>query len=124
MAKILAVDDQRTIRELVTVILGGHGHEVDTAENGMAGLVKVKKNHYDLIISDVNMPRMDGISFVGKVRTFDHCKYIPILMLTTESSENIKLQAKESGASGWLTKPFDSRRLASATRKLLAKAQT
>ncbi|NQZ06174.1 MAG: response regulator [Algicola sp.] len=124
MAKILAVDDQRTIRELVSVVLKAQGHQIDTAEDGLKALQLAKENKYDLIISDVNMPNMNGISFVGKVRKLLHLKYVPILMLTTESSDGIKASARNSGASGWLTKPFDSRRLSGAVKKMLAKQES
>lgn len=122
MARILAVDDQLTIRELVSAVLTPHGHDVDTAEDGMAALKRVENNHYDLIISDVNMPNMNGISLVGKIRQINQFKYTPILMLTTESGNDIKSTARSIGASGWLTKPFDSNRLSGAVKKLLARA--
>jgi len=122
MAKILAVDDQLTIRELVAAVLRPQGHEVDTAVDGAAALKIVADQHYDLIISDVNMPNMNGISLVGKIRELSHLKYVPILMLTTESGNDIKSTARSIGASGWLTKPFDSNRLCGAVKKLLARA--
>ena len=122
MAKILAVDDQLTIRELITAILTPHGHVVHTAEDGVKGLKLAHDNQYDLVISDVNMPNMNGISFIGKLRELPNHKYAPILMLTTEQGEDIKASARNSGASGWLTKPFDSHRLGGAVKKLLARA--
>lgn len=124
MAKILAVDDQLTIRELLHVILTNHGHEVVLAEDGIDGLAKAKNQYFDLIISDINMPKMDGISLVAKVRQLEHLKYVPILMLTTESSADKKTNARVMGASGWLTKPFDSNRLSGAVKKLLAKVNS
>ena len=122
MARILAVDDQLTIRELVAAVLRPHGHEVDTAEDGMAALKRVENTQYDLVISDVNMPNLNGISLVGKIRQLSHMKYVPILMLTTESGNDIKTTARSIGASGWLTKPFDSQRLSGAVKKLLARS--
>ncbi len=124
MARILAVDDQRTIRELVCVVLKAKGHQIDTAEDGVKALKMAKDNKYDLIISDVNMPNMNGISLVSKVRDLPHLKYVPILMLTTESCDAIKATARNSGASGWLTKPFDSHRLSGAVKKMLAKNES
>lgn len=122
MAKILTVDDQLTIRELVSAVLVNQGHEVDTAEDGMAALKLLESSHdYDLIISDVNMPNLNGISLVSKIRQIDDLKYVPILMLTTESGQDIKNTARTCGASGWLTKPFDSHRLSGAVKKLLAR---
>lgn len=123
MAKILAVDDQLTIRELVSAVLSPKGHSVDTAEDGVKALKLATDNRYDLVISDVNMPNMNGISFVGKARKIPHMKYVPILMLTTEQGSDIKSAARNVGASGWLTKPFDSHRLSNAVKKLLAKSE-
>lgn len=122
MARILAIDDQLTIRELVSAILKPHGHQVDTAEDGLKALKLAGGNQYDLVISDVNMPNMNGIAFVGKVRHFPHMKYVPILMLTTERGDDVKATARNMGATGWLTKPFDSHRLSNAVKKLLAKS--
>ena len=123
MAKILAVDDQLTIRELVSAVLLNQGHQVDTAEDGAVALKMLEDSaDYDLIISDVNMPNMNGISLIGKIRQIEGLKYVPILMLTTESGQEIKSTARVSGASGWLTKPFDSSRLSGAVKKLLARA--
>lgn len=121
MAKILAVDDQLTIRELVSAILAPHGHSVDTAEDGAKALKMVASNQYDLVISDVNMPNMNGIRFVDEARQLPHMKYVPILMLTTERGDDVKSTARSAGASGWLTKPFDSHRLSRAVKKLLSK---
>ena len=122
MAKILTVDDQLTIRELVSAVLVNQGHEVDTAEDGVAALKLLDAvQDYDLIISDVNMPNLNGISLVSKIRQTEGLKYVPILMLTTESGQDIKNTARTCGASGWLTKPFDSRRLSGAVKKLLAR---
>lgn len=124
MAKILAVDDQLTIRELVSAVLKPKGHTVETAEDGLKALKMAGNNSYDLIITDVNMPNMNGIAFVGKVRELSHMKYTPILMLTTESGSDIKATARNMGASGWLTKPFDAHRLSNAVKKLLAKQES
>lgn len=123
MAKILAVDDQLTIRELVTVILGGHDHIIHTADDGLMGLKMAQEGNYDLVITDVHMPKMDGIQFVAKVRQLPQYKYTPILMLTTDNSEERKANARIMGASGWLTKPFDPRRLTGAVNKLLARGE-
>jgi two-component system chemotaxis response regulator CheY len=124
MAKILAVDDQLTIRELVSVILKSQGHIVHTATNGIEGLQQAQDGGYDLVITDVHMPKMDGIEFVAKIRQYPDYKYTPILMLTTDNSSERKANARMMGASGWLTKPFDSTRLSSAVKKLLAKTQS
>ena len=75
MAKILAVDDQLTIRELISVILQGRGHSITTAEDGLTALEKVRNEHFDLVITDINMPKMDGYAFVAKVRQIPEYKY-------------------------------------------------
>ncbi|AWB68198.1 response regulator [Saccharobesus litoralis] len=121
MAKILAVDDQLVMRQMVSVVLEKAGHTVTTAEDGVQGLAAARKEHFDLIISDVNMPNMGGISFVGKIKRMEAYQYVPILMLTTESSQYRKDKARQSGASGWLTKPFDPPRLENAVNRLISK---
>lgn len=119
MATILAVDDQMTMRQMVSTVLSSQGHVVVTAEDGVEGLKVAREQVFDLVISDVNMPNMGGISLVSKIRRIEEYKYTPILMLTTESSQYRKDKAKQSGASGWLTKPFDPDRLNNAVNKLL-----
>ncbi|NTS77979.1 response regulator [Catenovulum sp. SM1970] len=121
MANILAIDDQLVMRQMVSVVLEKAGHQVTTAEDGVKALEKIRGNPcaFDLVISDVNMPNMSGISLVAKIRRLQEYKFIPILMLTTESSQYRKDKAKASGASGWLTKPFDPPRLTNAVNKLI-----
>lgn len=121
MATILAVDDQLVMRQMVSVVLDKEGHKVVTAEDGVDAMEKVRKHQFDLIISDVNMPNMGGISLISKVRRIEEYKFTPILMLTTESSGYKKDKARQSGASGWLTKPFDPPRLVNAVNKLISK---
>ncbi len=106
MAIILAVDDSETIRELVSVTLKRSGHDVVTAKDGNDGLQKAKGGRFDLILSDINMPGMDGFEMIRQIRTLPSHKYTPILTLTTESSADKKQKGKEVGASGWIVKPF------------------
>jgi two-component system chemotaxis response regulator CheY len=121
MANILAVDDQRVMREMVKMVIEQMGHTITVAVDGVDALEKIREESFDLIISDLNMPNMGGISLVSKIKRLDEYKFTPILMLTTESSSYKKEKAKGLGASGWLTKPFDPARLQKAVEKLLSK---
>ncbi|HYK79190.1 MAG TPA: response regulator [Micropepsaceae bacterium] len=117
---ILTVDDSATIRELLLSELAGLGHRVTQAEDGINGLEKLALEPHDLIITDITMPRMDGIGFIQNVRRDERYKSIPILVLTTESDPTVKDRAKQAGATGWIVKPFDPRKLAEAIRKVTA----
>jgi len=119
MAKILTVDDSRVIRDLVEAVLIENGHEVVTADDGVEGLNAVRAQQFDMILSDINMPNMTGISMVSKVRRIAGYEHTPIIMLTTESSDFKKDKAKKMGATGWLQKPFDPERLMKAVNKLV-----
>ena len=119
MATIMAVDDAYSMRGLVQGILEGEGYDVVTAEDGVEALKLARKQHIDMAVVDVHMPNMNGISLVSKLRRLAEYKTMPILMLTTESSEYRKNKARELGASGWLTKPFDPPRLIKAVNKLM-----
>ena len=117
---ILTVDDSATIRELLLSELSGLGYRVTQAEDGINGLEMLSLEPPDLIITDITMPRMDGIRFIQSVRGDERYKATPILVLTTESDPDIKDRAKRAGATGWIVKPFDPRKLAEAIRKVTA----
>ena len=119
MAKILTVDDSKVIRDLVEAVLIESGHEVVTADDGVEGLNATRAEQFDMILSDINMPNMTGISMVSKIRRLEGYEYTPIIMLTTESSDFKKEKAKKTGATGWLQKPFDPDRLMKAVNKLV-----
>jgi len=119
MALILTVDDSKVIRDLVAAVLIENGHEVVTANDGIEGLDASRNQQFDMILSDINMPNMTGISMVSKVRRLAGYEYVPIVMLTTESSDFKKSKAKNMGATGWLQKPFDPERLMKAVNKLI-----
>jgi len=108
------------VRELLLSELAGLGHRVTQAEDGINGLEKLALEPPDLIITDITMPRMDGIGFIQNVRRDERYKSIPILVLTTESDPTVKDRAKQAGATGWIVKPFDPRKLAEAIRKVTA----
>lgn len=119
MAKILTADDAKSIRDLIAAVLVENGHEVVTANDGVEGLAACRNEQFDLILSDINMPNMTGISMVSKIRRLSGYEHTPIIMLTTENSDFMKSKAKNMGASGWLQKPFDPERLMKAVNKLV-----
>ena len=119
MAKILAVDDSASMRQMVSFTLKGAGHDVLEAADGMEALNLAQKGGVDLVISDVNMPNMDGITLIAELRKLDSYKFTPILMLTTESSGDKKSEGKAAGATGWIVKPFNPDQLISTIKKVL-----
>ena len=117
--KILIVDDSESIREVVCFTLEKVGHEVQRAIDGRDALNYINKTDYDLIITDLHMPEMNGIELIREIRKIDRFKRIPILFLTTESQRERKLEAKEAGATGWIIKPFVPAKLIAALNKVL-----
>ncbi|MER0238494.1 response regulator [Fulvimarina sp. MAC8] len=120
MKMILTIDDSRTMREMLRRTLQEAGFEVKQAEDGVDGLEKLAEERPDVIITDVNMPRMDGLTFIENVRLNDTYRGIPILVLTTESDAEKKARAKNAGATGWIVKPFDPPKLVSAINRVAA----
>jgi len=119
MAKILAVDDSASLRQMVSFTLKEAGHEVVEAADGVEALELARSAPADLVISDVNMPRMDGISLVRELRWLPEYKFTPILLLTTETSDAKKQEGKAAGATGWLVKPFDPEALLTTIKRVL-----
>ena len=120
MAKmILAVDDSASIRQMVVFTLKSAGYEVTEAVDGQDGLDKAKAKAYSLVLSDQNMPRMDGLTLIKALRALPQYKSVPILMLTTESSDAMKQQGRAVGATGWLVKPFDPQKLVEVVKKVI-----
>ena len=117
----LIVDDSATMREMVSYTLKQAGFEPLTGSNGQEALDKLTGQQMDLIITDLNMPVMDGLSFIKAVRTRDEYKFVPILMLTTESQVEMKAQGKAAGATGWLVKPFNPEMLLQVIGKVVPK---
>jgi len=115
---VLAVDDSQTIRDMVTMALNGAGFKTTTANDGVHGLEVLSDMEPDVIITDINMPRMDGFGFIDGVRKKSKYKGIPILVLTTENSNEMKLRAREAGATGWIVKPFEPQQLVNALHKV------
>ncbi len=119
MANILAVDDSSSMRQMVSFTLKGAGHNVVEAVDGQDALNKAKSQQFDLIVTDVNMPVMDGIEFIRNLRGESNYKFTPMLMLTTESSADKKGAGKAAGATGWIVKPFNPDQLLSTVNKVL-----
>jgi two-component system chemotaxis response regulator CheY len=121
MATILAVDDMLSMRNLVKSVLEKRGHTVVTQDDGVSALEYAKINNVDLVISDINMPQMNGFSLVDALRKLDGYRRTPILMLTTEDADDKKNQARAAGANGWIQKPFNPERLINAVSKTLTR---
>jgi len=115
---VITVDDSMSIRETVKMILVSAGYQVLTAEDGVKGLQVCQQQKADLILSDLNMPNMDGITLIGKLRALPQYRFTPILMLTTESQEEKKVAGKKAGATGWIVKPFDPARILAVVQKV------
>ena len=119
MAKtILIVDDSASLRQIVSIALKGGGYDVVEAVDGKDGLAKLDGRKVHLIISDVNMPNMDGIAFVKAVKQHPTYKFTPIIMLTTESQEAKKMEGQAAGAKAWVVKPFKPEQMLAAVSKL------
>ncbi|WP_124949230.1 response regulator [Sulfuriferula thiophila] len=120
MAKtILAVDDSGSLRQMVSFSLKAAGYDVTEAVDGQDGLNKAKQQTFDLVLTDQNMPRMDGLTLIKMLRGMSNYQKVPILMLTTESSDEMKSQGRAAGATGWLVKPFDPQRLTDVVKKVI-----
>ncbi len=120
MAKmIMTADDSASIRQMVSFTLSQAGYEVITAEDGKDALNKLNESTANMLITDLNMPNMDGIELIKQVRSNQAYKFMPIIMLTTESQDSKKQEAKKAGASGWIVKPFKPDQLVGVVKKVL-----
>lgn len=120
MAKtVLIVDDSASIRQVVSIALKGAGYEVIEAKDGQDALSKLNGQRVHLMISDVNMPVMDGITFVKQVKARPEYKFTPVIMLTTESAEGKKAEGQAAGAKAWVVKPFQPQQMLAAVSKLI-----
>jgi len=118
--RILAVDDSKTMRDMVSFTLKGAGYEVLVADDGVNAITALKDEDVDLIITDINMPNMNGIELVQKLRDNPKFRATPILILTTESDDGIKQQGRAAGATGWIVKPFVPEKLLKVVGKVCA----
>jgi len=119
MKTILALDDSASLRQMVKLTLMSAGYNIVEAADGLEGLAKAKTNSVDMVVTDLNMPNMNGLAFIRALRQMPAYKGIPIVFLTTESDANLKQEAKSAGATGWITKPFKPEQLTSVVKKLL-----
>ncbi len=115
----LIVDDSISIRQMVSFTLREGGFAVVEANNGQEGLERLDQGKFDVIITDLNMPIMDGITFIRQLRTRPASKYTPVLMLTTESQDTRKQEGRAAGATGWIVKPFNPEKLLNVIAKVL-----
>ena len=117
--RILAVDDSASMRQMVAFALTSAGFDVVEAEDGVVALEKAKKEKFNAVVADVNMPNMDGITLIRHLRPLPDYRFTPLLMLTTEAGLDKKQEGKAAGATGWLVKPFNPEQLVATLRKVL-----
>ena len=124
MKTILTVDDSPSIRQMLAYVLTSNGYHVIEAEDGEQGLAFAKANQADLVLTDQNMPKMDGLALIKALRSLPNYRKVPIMMLTTESSQALKQQGRDAGATGWMVKPFDPDKLLEMLRRAFAQNAT
>ena len=117
--KVLVIDDSATMRQMIKMTLDRAGYEVGEAEDGEKGLRKASMHVFDLVLSDVNMPVMNGFELIRKLRVIPDYKFTPIILITTESNAEKKQEGKAAGATGWIVKPFDQQQLIAVVAKVL-----
>lgn len=118
MINVLAIDDSLTIREMVREALSSAGFAVTTANDGQHGVAEFEKDQFDAVITDINMPRMDGFGVIEAIRGGGLNPRVPILVLTTESGPALKERARKAGATGWIVKPFEDEGLINVLRRV------
>jgi two-component system chemotaxis response regulator CheY len=116
---VMTVDDSASLRQMIAVVLRGGGYEVVEAMDGMDALSKLNGLELDLFLTDVNMPNMDGLELTRQLRAMPQYKFIPIVLLTTESNADKKAQGKAAGATAWIVKPFDPDQLLAVVKKVM-----
>lgn len=116
---ILSVDDSASVRQMVKLTLTGAGYQVIQANDGAEGLALAKGSAVDMVVTDLNMPVMNGLAMIRELRKLPSYVGVPILFLTTESDAEMKKEAKAAGATGWITKPFQQEQLLSVVKKVL-----
>ena len=122
MKTVLAVDDSRSLRQMVVFSLKTAGYQIIEAEDGVDALALAEKQVFDVVLTDQNMPRMDGLTLIQKLRALPTYEKTPILMLTTEAGDEMKAKGRAVGATGWLVKPFDPERLIAVVNKVTHQA--
>jgi two-component system chemotaxis response regulator CheY len=119
MKTIMAIDDSASLRQMVSVVLRGGGYQVVESVDGMDALSKLKGQELHLFLTDVNMPKMDGFEFTRRVRAMPQYKFVPVVLLTTESTAEKKQQGKTAGATAWIVKPFNPDQLLAVVKKVI-----
>ena len=116
---IMTVDDSTSVRQMVSFTLKDASYEVIEAIDGKDALSKLEKHPVNMVITDLNMPNLDGIALIKQIRANASYRFIPIIMLTTESQESRKIEGKQAGATGWIIKPFKPEQLVAVVKKVL-----
>ena len=116
--RVLAIDDSRTIRTMVQKVMEDAGFECALADDGVQGVARFQENPPDVVITDINMPHLDGYGVISAIRGGEVHRNVPILVLTTESAPHLKAKAREAGATGWIVKPFDDAAIVSVVRRV------
>ncbi len=119
MKTVLTVDDSASVRQMVRLTLSGAGYQVKEAGDGAEGLRQAQATPMNMVVTDLNMPVMDGMTFIRELRKLPAYKGVPIIFLTTESDAARKMEAKQAGATGWITKPFEQAQLLAIVKKVL-----
>jgi two-component system chemotaxis response regulator CheY len=119
MKTIMTVDDSASMRQMVGLVLRGAGYAVVEAADGADGLSKLEGQDLGLVLSDINMPNMDGLEFTRQLRAMPQYKFVPIVLLTTESHPEKKQEGKAAGATAWIVKPFDPEQLLTVVKKVM-----
>ena len=119
MSTILTVDDSPSMRQMVAFTLSQRGHQIIEACDGREALTKLSEQVVNMIITDLNMPNINGIELIRQARTLPQCRFIPIVMLTTESQPEKKMEGRAAGATGWIVKPFTREQLNAVVDKVL-----
>lgn len=119
MKTVMTVDDSASIRQMVSLVLRGAGYEVVEAVDGKDALSKLGNREMHLFLSDINMPNMDGLEFTRRLRALPEYKFVPIVLLTTESHPEKKQEGKAAGATAWIVKPFDPDQLLAVVKKVV-----
>jgi two-component system chemotaxis response regulator CheY len=119
MKTVLTVDDSPSIRQMVKLALSSAGYAVAEAGNGAEALVRAKSGGLDMVVTDLNMPVMNGLDLIRELRKLTDYRGVPIIFLTTESDARLKNEAKAAGATGWITKPFQQEQLLAVVKKVL-----
>lgn len=119
MKRILSVDDSSSLRQMVGLVLRGSGYEVVEAFDGVDALSKIKGRQVDLILTDINMPQMDGIELTRHLRAIPEYRFVPVVLLTTESHPEKKQEGRAAGATAWIVKPFTPDQLLAVVKKVM-----